>query len=59
MNELCCFTCGKHIGYTYSSQPVHPINCVECGLEELEAQEQDDEEACPECFCRGCNGECF
>lgn len=55
---LLCYTCSTHIGYVYSSMPVHPINCVSCGDEEDDSDESDDE-PCQECGERGCNGECF
>ena len=40
--ELNCFTCGSHIGYAYSSCPIHPINCVQCGQKEREDEEEDE-----------------
>ncbi|MGX5220302.1 hypothetical protein ACVTMO_16920 [Pseudomonas segetis] len=55
---LRCYTCAAHIGYVYSSMPVHPINCIQCGDGEEDDRDDEDEEPCSFCLCRGCNGEC-
>jgi len=44
MYDLNCFTCNAHIGYVYSSAPVHPINCVSCGQKEIEEELRKQEE---------------
>lgn len=59
MEKLWCCTCDGHIGYVYEEVATGFITCLNCGLEEIGAQEQEDEEACSECLIRGCNGECF
>ena len=55
--DVDCSSCGKHIGYVYSSMPIGPLNCVECGDAEREQEEQDDYH-CPECGTPGCQGHC-
>ena len=52
-----CSSCGRHIGYVYSSMPIGPLHCVECGDAEREQEEQDDY-CCPECGTPGCQGHC-
>lgn len=58
--DVDCSSCGKHIGYVYSSMPIGPLNCVECGdaEREQEGQEEKDDYHCPECGTPGCQGHC-
>ena len=54
-----CSTCGTHIGYVYHSGPIGWTNCVQCGdAEQGRAEQEEDDERCPECGTPGCQGHC-